>query len=67
MLSLLVGLGLLVLIPLFILAVIFDVFMLMFALGWKAMKLGFKILFCILGVFGLAITVPIFMCILFLL
>lgn len=67
MFSLLTGLSLLALIPLFILSVIFDVFMFALALGWKATKIGLKIVFCVLGLFGVLITVPAFMCILFLL
>ena len=67
MLSFFVGLGLLILIPLFLLAVVFDVLMLMLAFGWKALKLGAKIIFGALGVIGLMITLPIFMCILVLL
>lgn len=67
MLSFLAGLGLLILIPIFLLCLMFEIPMFMLAFGWKALKLGFKIFFGILATFGLVITIPVFMCILFLL
>jgi hypothetical protein len=66
MLSVLVGLGLLILIPLFLLAVVFDVAMFALALGFKAFKIGVKILFGVLGIIGLIFTIPLFICILIL-
>lgn len=67
MLSLLIGLGLFILVPLFLIAVIFDIVMLMLTFGWKALKLGLRIFFAVLAGFGLSLTIPIFMCILVLL
>lgn len=67
MLSFIIGLGLLVLIPLFLVAVVFDMVMFMFVFGFKALKIGFKILCAILGCLGLIITVPILLAILIIL
>lgn len=67
MLSFLIGLGLLILIPLFVIAVIFDICMFALALGWKVTKLSFKVLFAVLGAIGAAITAPILVGILILL
>lgn len=66
MLSVLVGLGLLILIPLFFLAVAFDVAMFFLAFGLKAFKIGVKILFGFLGILGIIFTIPLFICILIL-
>lgn len=65
--GLLTGLGIIVLLPLFIIAVTFDVLMFMLSFGWKALKIGFRVVATILGIIGLIITIPIFICILILL
>ena len=67
MLSLIIGLGLMLLVPLFFLAVVFDVAMLFLALGIKTFKIGLKIFFGVLGILGLTFTIPLLIAILILL
>lgn len=58
MLGFIVGLGIAALLPLLLLAVTFDIVVFMFAFGFKALRLGLRILFTILGVLGLFFTIP---------
>lgn len=67
MFGLLIGLGLSLLIPLFVIAVAVDVICLMFALGWKALAIGAKLFFGILSFFGICFTMPLLIAILILL
>ena len=64
MITLLLGLSLFILIPLFFIALAFDVFMFSLVFGFKALRVGFKILFAILGTIGVVLTLPILLCIL---
>ena len=67
MLSFLIALGIAVLIPLFLLALVFDILMFTLALGWKVLTATGKIICWILGALGILITIPLFICILILL
>lgn len=67
MLGFIVGLGIAALLPLLLLAVVFDVFVLMFALGFKALKIGVRVVCAILSVFGVILTIPLILGIILLL
>ena len=67
MFSFLPALGLLVLIPIFIIAAIFDIFMCAIALGWRVLSLTWRIICAILGTIGVLLTLPVFICILLML
>ena len=67
MFSFLIALGIATLIPLFFLALAFDILMFALALGWKVLTATGKIICCVLGVVGLLLTIPLLICIIILL